>query len=221
MIRLNLLVEGQTEETFVRDVLAPYYEGQCIYIKPIIVSTSRGHKGGVVSHAKVKPQLTKLCREDANAFVSTMFDLYALPNDFPGKNEENYPAQGNGHAKALFLEFHLNNDIGERNFIPNLMVHEFEALLFADTQKFSDWEDDRRVIQNLVDIAVGYNTPEDINDSPHTAPSKRILKLMPHYDKVVHGSLIAYGIGLDAMRASCPHFAAWLVNIESLKSEAL
>ena len=58
--------------------------------------------------------------------------------------------------------------------------------------------------------------PEDINDSPHTAPSKRILAAMPGYQKTFHGPLIACDIGLDAMRAACPHFDHWLKVIEAL-----
>jgi len=219
MIRLKLLVEGQTEETFVRDVLAPYYAAQSVFITPIIVSTSPGHKGGVVSYAKVKHQLIKLCRSDASAYVSTMFDLYRLPNDFPGKDRKGYPAQGTGEKKAIFLEGELVKDISEPKFFPNLLVHEFEALLFTNPEKFSFWEDDGQIIDQLTRVAVDYKTPEDINDSPLTAPSKRILHLMPNYDKPLHGALIAYDIGLDAIRAACPHFAAWLQKIESLNVE--
>ncbi len=221
MIRLKLLVEGQTEETFVRDVLAPFYSSQGIYVTAIIVETSPGHKGGLVSYAKAKLQLLRLSREDASGFVSTMFDLYALPKDFPGKQASDYPIQGTGQQKAEFLEQKLESDIGECNFIPNLMVHEFEALLFSNPKIFSSWEDDECVVNALVKIAADYSadnkSPEDINDSPHTAPSKRIVKHMPNYDKPLHASLIAYEIGLDAMRVACPHFAAWLRKIEDLK----
>ncbi len=219
MIRLNLLVEGQTEETFVRDVLAPYYAAQGVFITPIIVSTSPGHKGGVVSYAKVRHQLIKLCRRDASAYVSTMFDLYRLPKDFPGKDSASYPTQRTGGQKAVFLENKLESDINKINFIPNLLVHEFEALLFTNPEKFSFWGGDGQVIEQLIRVAADYETPEDINDSPLTAPSKRILKAMPDYQKPLHGALIAYDIGLDAIRAACPHFAAWLQKIDRLNVE--
>jgi hypothetical protein len=221
MIRLKLLVEGQTEETFVRDVLAPFYLRQSIYVSAIVVETSPGHKGGLVSYAKAKPQLLRLSREDASGFVSTMFDLYALPKDFPGKQANDYPTQGTGQQKAEFLERELKSDINEYNFIPNIVVHEFEALLFSNPKMFSSWEDDECAVNALVKIAADYSadnkSPEDINDSPHTAPSKRILKHMPNYDKPLHGSLISEEIGLDAMRAVCPHFAHPCSKIEDLK----
>jgi len=220
MTRVYLLVEGQTEEAFVRELLVPHYARFGLFLYPVLVSTSPGHKGGVVSYAKIKPQLLRLCRHDEGAHVSTMFDLYALPNDFPGKQEATYPVMGNGHQKASFLETRLGEDIDQPNFIPNLMVHEFEALLFVAPQKFEEWTDGYKTVIALGDQAQKYATPEDINDSPESAPSKRILKAMPSYQKTIHGPLIACEIGLDALRGSCPHFNEWLVKLEALPSLA-
>lgn len=216
MNRLYLLVEGQTEEAFVRELLSPYYARQGLYITPTIVSTSPGHKGGVMSYAKVKPQLTRLCRQDRAAHVSTLFDLYALPADFPGKSGAGYPAKGSGQQKSAFLEAQLDQDISEPNFIPNLLVHEFEALLFVQPEKFSEWMDDTAAVAELCAIAKAHPSPEDIDDGPQTAPSKRVLVAMPTYQKTFHGPLIACEIGLDAMRATCPHFHAWLIRLEQL-----
>lgn len=216
MTRLYLLVEGQTEETFVRELLSPHYARVGLYITPIIVSTSPGHKGGVVSYARIKPQLSRLCRQDRAAHVSTMFDLYALPGDFPGKSHPKYSARSSGNQKAEFLEEQFVQDIDEPNFIPNLMVHEFEALLFVQPEKFGDWTDDVQSVKALCAVAQAHNSPEDINDSPQTAPSKRVLAAMPSYQKTFHGPLIACEIGLDAMRNACPHFHAWLARLEQI-----
>ena len=216
MNRLILLVEGQTEEAFVRELLMPHYARLSVYITSIIVSTSPGYKGGVVSYAKVKPQLMRLCRQDRAAYVSTLFDLYALPTDFPGKNTTGFPAQGTGAQKAAFLEAQLALDINEPNFIPNLLVHEFEALLFAGTEQFGQWVDDATIVSTLSAITAAHTTPEDINDSPNTAPSKRVLRAMPDYQKTFHGPLIACDIGLDVMRAACPHFDTWLCRLDAL-----
>jgi hypothetical protein len=211
--RLYLLVEGQTEETFVRELLTPHYARQGIYVTPIIVGTSPRHRGGVVRYAKIKPQLVCLCRQDRAAYVSTMFDLYALPPDFPGKGAEGYPVDGSGRQKAIFLESHVGKDVGEPNFIPNFMVHEFEALLFVQPERFDEWTDDKTVVSKLAAITK-LRAPEDINDGQQTAPSKRILEAMPTYQKTLHGPLIACEVGIDALRAACPHFSAWLSRIE-------
>jgi hypothetical protein len=49
MTRVHIMVEGQTEETFVRDVLYQHFIELGIFLNPFLFSTSKGHKGGVVS----------------------------------------------------------------------------------------------------------------------------------------------------------------------------
>lgn len=215
MSRVYLLVEGQTEEAFVNELLVPHYAHLGLYLTPIIVRTSPGHKGGVVSYAKIKPQIEKLCRQDPSAHVTTMFDLYALPGDFPGKRSPAYLAAGSGRHKAQLLEAAWAADIGHRQFVPHLLVHEFEGLLFVQLDAFTPWTDDDRVLEPLRAVR-RTSEPEDINDSPQTAPSKRILAAMPGYQKTFHGPLIACDIGLDTMRQDCPHFDGWLKTLEAL-----
>ena len=216
MSRVYVVVEGQTEEAFVRELLVPHYAHLDKYLIPIIVSTSPGHKGGVVSYAKVKPQIVRLCRQDAGAWVTTLFDLYALPADFPGKAAPAYPAHASGSAKAQYLEAQLRQDIAEPNFLPNLLVHEYEALLFTQPAQFEQWTSNETVPVTLAQAVAQAGSPEDVNDSPHTAPSKRILAVMPEYQKTFHGPLIACDIGLDALRQACPHFHAWLLAVDAL-----
>jgi len=216
MSRLYVLVEGQTEEAFVRELLVPHYARLNRFLTPIIVSTSPGYKGGVVSYAKVKPQILRLCKQDSDAYVTTMFDLYALPTDFPGKAAPAYPASATGHQKALFLEAQLAQDISRPNFLANLMVYEYEALLYTQPSMFAHWTDDASVVTALNAAVASAGSPEDVNDSPQTAPSKRILAAMPGYQKTFHGPLIACDIGLVAMRQACPHFHAWLLAVEAL-----
>ena len=216
MSRVYVVVEGQTEEAFVRELLVPHYARLDKYLIPIIVSTSPGHKGGVVSYAKVKPQIVRLCRQDADAWVTTLFDLYALPADFPGKAAPAYPAHASGSAKAQYLEAQLRQDIAEPNFLPNLLVHEYEALLFTQPAQFEQWTSNETVPVTLAQAVAQAGSPEDVNDSPHTAPSKRIRAVMPKYQKTFHGPLIACDIGLDALRQACPHFHAWLLAVDAL-----
>ncbi|MEO1765387.1 MAG: DUF4276 family protein, partial [Cyanobacteria bacterium J06629_18] len=59
-------------------------------------------------------------------------------------------------------------------------------------------------------------SPEHINDSPVTAPSKRILACCSGYEKPLHGSLIAIDIGLDTIRKQCRHFNQWLTRLENI-----
>jgi len=192
MSNVYLLVEGQTEEAFVNELLVPHYSDMGLYMIPIVIETSSGHKGGVTTYGKIARQTARLCKQHSREHVSTMFDLYALPKDFPGKESPDYPRQGNGRQK-----------------------HEFEALLFSRLDAFEDWLDDSDSLLPL--RAIRETTePEDINDHPDSAPSKRILKAMPYYNKPAHGLQIAREIGLDAIRSACPHFDNWLKKLEGL-----
>lgn len=213
MTRVYILVEGQTEEAFLNEIMVQPYAARGIYLTPIIVSTGPGYKGGVTSYSKVKPQIDKLCKQDAGAFITTFFDFYALPKDFPG--QDSIAPHAPSLAKVLHLEQHLGAAIGHANFIPNLVLHEFEALLLTDIDAFAEWIDNDVVLAPLRHIRT-INAPEDINDSVHTAPSKRIMAAMTGYQKTVHGPLIASTIGLDAIRAACPHFHGWLTKLDAL-----
>jgi hypothetical protein len=72
------------------------------------------------------------------------------------------------------------------------------------------------VAQQLTSIRSKFEHPEEINDHPDTCPSNRIRQLLPQYQKALHGPLIAQRIGLEQIRAECPHFAEWLAKLEKL-----
>ncbi len=213
MIRVNIFVEGQTEETFVRELLYEYFQEKNIYLNPILVKTSATGKGGVVSYAKIKPQLHRKCLEDKTAFVTTMFDMYALPNDFPGSGSG--PKTSDPFQKAEHLEQEMGKDICQDNFLPNLLVYEFEGLLYSNPQVFAAWFDEGAV-SILLRERNAFPSPEHINDNPLTAPSKRIRNCCEGYDKPLHGSLLAIDIGLDTIRQQCKHFNKWLNKLESI-----
>ncbi len=59
-----------------------------------------------------------------------------------------------------------------------------------------------------------FATPEEINVSPQTAPSKRIINLLPSYEKPLMGTLAVLEIGLDAIRQDCPLFRRWIERLE-------
>ncbi|MBD2292232.1 DUF4276 family protein [Anabaena sphaerica FACHB-251] len=207
MIRVNIFVEGQTEETFVRELLYNHFLQQNIYVNPILL-------GGAVTYGKIRKELYRKCSEDSTAFVTTMLDLYGLPKDFPGKSS--ILTTNNPFEKAEYLEKQMGVDIGQQNFISNLLVHEFEGLLYSNPQAFLGWFD-KSIVEQLQCERELFLSPEHINDSPITAPSKRILRCCPGYDKPLHGSLIAMDIGLDIIRQQCQHFDKWLTKLENIK----
>jgi len=68
----------------------------------------------------------------------------------------------------------------------------------------------------LTDIAEQFATPEHINNSPFTAPSKRIEALIQDYEKPLMGSLAALEVGLNVMREKCSLFDDWLKRLKML-----
>jgi len=218
MKRILVSVEGQTEETFVRDVLGPQLLPRQVILQPVLVSTSRQRsgskfKGGLVSYQQVNREINQLLGDTNAVFVTTFYDLYHLPTDFPG-----YAARpaGSGQAKAIHLEQALVDAIGSPRFRPYLQVHEFEAFLFVNPEQTAALFPGLDKSDALRKIRQGFSTPEDINDDPNSAPSKRILSLYPQYNKPLDGPLAVLDTGLDALRSECPHFRQWLEWLESL-----
>jgi len=220
MIRIHVIVEGQTEETFVNEVLAPHFYDMGIYPNAILIGKP-GHKGGVISYQRAKNDILRILKQDKEAYCTTMFDFYRLPADFPGMPFQGSPSSENKAKtieKALYkdIEKNLSNTLRPDRFIPYIQMHEFEAILFSDPDAFARGIFKPNLEEQLREIRTGFNTPEDIDQEPNGAPSKRILKIFPGYEKVTHGSLAAIEIGLRKIKDECPNFKIWLGKIENL-----
>jgi hypothetical protein len=100
-------------------------------------------------------------------------------------------------------------------FIPFVMMHEFEGLLFSDCESFSRGIGRPELAAEFQSIRDQFSSPEEIDDSPITAPSKRVEKLVEGYEKPLLGALAILEIGLDVIRAECPHFHEWLSRVEA------
>jgi len=218
MKRALVSVEGQTEETFVREVLSPHLLPLGLWLDPILVATARVKhgpvfKGGLVTYHTVKKEIRRLFLDRDAIAITTMYDLYGLPDDFPGYATR--PA-ADSYAKVRHLEAALQADLAERRFYPYLQLHEFEALLFADPDRTAAQFPGRNRAAELWDIRREFRSPEEINDDPATAPSRRLRRLYPTYQKPFHGVLAVVEAGLEPVRRECPHFNAWLAWLESL-----
>src|ERR1043166_6292420 len=87
--RVLILVEGQTEERFVKDVLGPAFFARNLFFHPTILVTKRvksgsSFQGGVTSFAKFKKDALRLLNTGGPVMITTMLDYYGLPSDFPG-----------------------------------------------------------------------------------------------------------------------------------------
>ena len=219
MTRVYILCEGQTEEAFVKALLDPHFQSKNIYLKAILLGKP-GHKGGNVNFDRLFPDIRNLLRGDKHAYCTTFFDFYGLPADFPGKNLADSKRTAQDKADAIHqhliekLNQKLNQEQTLQRFIPYVQMYEFEALLFSDPDKFATVLDQPKLRSNLQKIKNAFDTPEEINDSPNTAPSKRITQLIKGYDKPIYGSRISSEIGLKTIREECKLFDAWLQKLE-------
>lgn len=226
MKRIKILVEGQTEESFVKNLLIPHMASKHIILTPILLTTKRvknrdvferglpgrRFKGGISTYAKVKADIRNVLM-DREAVITTMIDFYGLPPDFPGM--DNLP---NGHSleKVHHLEECLEKDINTHRFRPYFMLHEYEALLFSNPSEIAGAFPGQNIFEPLQTIKDQFSSPEEINHGKDTHPSARILAHTAGYRKPFHGALIAQRIGLSAIRRECSHFDGWIQWMETL-----
>jgi hypothetical protein len=219
MKRILVLVEGQTEEWFVKEMLEPHLLSLGLTLTAVIVNTRRletgeKSKGGLIRYEQVKRELRTLLQDRNAVRVTTLFDFYGLPHDFPGM--AGIP-RGSCYERVAHVERAFASDINHPRFLPYLALHEFEAFIFTAPSRCA-WvfSDAPQVIPALEQHRASVNSPEEINEGRETAPSKRIIRAYPRYQKTVHGPLAVLEIGLPALRAACPHFNQWLSTIEAL-----
>ena len=202
MIRLAIVVEGQTEEEFVKSVLADHLRQIGVEPIPILL-------GGDVTAARLTKHMADSCWNFD--FVTSLVDFYGF--------------SGKGNRTVEELEQHLNIGIqtrvgprwDQRKVVPYVQKHEFEGLLFSDVNAFraATYASEESISQ-LSKVRSRFPTPEDINDDPNTAPSKRIANAIPSYRKRLNGPPVAKEIGLDVIREECPRFHEWVGRLESL-----
>lgn len=226
MSRLLIHVEGETEEAFVNEVLASHLYG-CGYtnVSARLVGNARqrDRRGGIRAWSAVRKDILNHLKADAECLSTTMVDFYALPQTgeraWPGRADA---AQLPFQQKAISVESALLADIcremgggfNQNRFVPYVMMHEFEGLLFSDTSRLGRGIGRPDLSPQFQAIRDQFATPEEINDSPHTAPSKRIINLVPGYEKPLMGTLAVLEIGLDAIRQECPLFRGWIERLE-------
>jgi hypothetical protein len=220
MIRIHIICEGQTEETFIRELLARQFETRGLYLVPTLIGT-QFHKGGNVKADRLLHALRAMLLRDVSSFCTTFFDYYGLAEDFPGKKDAKKATKTADKAtcvqKALMSYFEKQiGDEAVRRFIPYVQMHEFEGLLFSDPANLAQGIYKEDLAPEFGAIRIQFSTPEDINDSYETAPSKRIARLYPGYKKTLSGLQAAERIGIDKIRAECQLFDKWITSLETL-----
>lgn len=232
MARLLIHVEGETEETFVNEVLGPHlYSRGYSRVSARLMGNARqrDRRGGIRSWSTVKQDILTHLKEDPQCLASIMVDYYALPQTgeraWPGRNAAGrrpFLQKAPTIHDALLAEVcdAMGKGFTSRRFLPYVMMHEFEALLFSDCERFARGIGRPDLAPQFQQIRNTFETPEEIDDSPITAPSKRVQDLVPGYEKPLMGTLAVLEIGLEAIRAQCPHFRSWLERLETWDQRA-
>lgn len=220
-VRIHIVVEGQTEEAFIKDLLAPSFWEAGIQVDARLIGEA-GHKGGFVRWQRLLRDLRILLLGDPSAYTTTFFDFFRMGTDFPG---EPHKVEGNAAIKRLAVEGSIVRGLREagisddqlRRFVPYVQMHEFEGLLFSRPASLARGIYREDLTMSLQAVRDQFETPEHINDGANTAPSKRLKVICPGYRKPVYGLLAALEVGLPAMRKECPLFNDWLGKLESLR----
>ena len=159
MTRLAISVEGETEENFVNNVLAPLLRGGGMEVEPVLLN-------GNVTVPRLGGEMARLLQN--SDFVTSLVDFYG----FGDKQHHETSAELEIRITTA-VRTNIRHGYDPQRVLPYVQRHEFEALLFSDVSAFfvlpfaSDGS-----VQALREIRDQFLTPEDINDSPDTAPSK-------------------------------------------------
>lgn len=225
---INIIVEGSSEEAFVNDLLVDHFASLEIYISSRKIRTGwdklnrKPAKGGLLKYLRYKNDVLRWIQSDRDNpqfWYTSMIDLYAFPKDDRSPYKPNIVNIRNHYQRLSALEKAIADDIKHPRFIPYVQLHEFETLLLVDPDKLLImYPEHQNGISRLKREIEGLK-PEDINESQHSAPSKRIIKYLPDYEgqKAQVGPLVAIDIGLTKLRKNCPHFNDWISKLEKIK----
>ena len=213
---IYIICEGQTEEAFVKELLVTPFLEKGIFLQATLIGEGN-HRGGNVTYQRLLNDITALLHHK-QAYCTTFIDFYGLPPDFPGKSMAHGTHQNKHKIICEALQKSLYHTLGDstERFIPYVQMYEFESLLFSNPTSLANGIGESQLATALNTIKETFNTPEEINDSYDTKPSKRITTLHRRYDKVIDGNLAALEIGLEQIRQECPLFSQWIKTLEEL-----
>ena len=219
MIRLLMLVEGQSEEIFVKKTLTPHLASHGVVVEsPILLWTKRipsggGFRGGVSNWNQIRANLKHLFK-DTDAWVSTLFDFYGLPKDFPGYDEAH--GAGDSRKKVTTLQIRFKTEMNRPRFIPFFALHEFEAWLFCSPDIVSEHFGNIWLATKMQEVVKQVGEPELINHGEKTHPKAQLQKFDMGYKETSDGPTLIDKIGIPVIRGCCPHFSGWLQQLEAL-----
>jgi hypothetical protein len=222
VVEVIVFAEGPTEEQFIKRLVAPALRNLQVFVKPQLLKTSHDASGGAITFDRLKFNARSALCQKPTGVLTTLLDLYGLDTKFPGYAEASKKPNLESRVACLNTALHqaVVTHVGCRSdrFIPHIQPYEFEGLLFSDTAALARTEPDWATCEeHLTQVRQAFPTPEHINNSFETKPSKRLEQLLrPGYKKTRHGPLAAERVTLETMERECPHFRAWMDRLRQL-----
>ena len=174
MFRLLVHVEGETEETFVKELLGPHLvrRGWAMVSARLLGNARRrDRRGGIESWASTRDEIVRHLREDGGRVVTTMVDYYGLPRTgpcaWPGREEaSSRPFRDKARTVEDQLSASIQEAVGHgfrsHRFVPYVMMHEFEAMLFSDCGAFGRGIGRPNLGGEFQKIRDAFESPEEI-----------------------------------------------------------
>ena len=217
MNTIIVICEGQAEQEFCNSVLYPHFKNLDVNILSPVISISNG---GIVKWEVLKKEVIEyLKNNNKKTYITTFIDFYGLT----GKGYPKHRIVDNLRRLVVCeIEEAMQDEIEDRykyRFIPYIQLHEFEALIFTDISILKDWYNQKEILDfDYLEQTIKLQPDTElINDSPQTAPSKRLIKAIPKYDKVTFGNILLMEIGLKKLRENNMSFNIWINKLEDIQ----
>lgn len=212
MKHIAIVVEGQTEEAFVKNVVNPYLLPRDLFATPIIATTKTtptgSHRGGA-PWGRYVPLARNLAAQRDKAAVGIMLDYYGVPSDTPG-----FDATGSGCDYRERLLAGMAQELNNWRIRPHLVLHEFETLVLAAVDAGAEGSltaDERTALLRVIQEFDG--NCEAINGGRDTSPSHRLIGACQRYVKTSTGISLLQEVSFDEVLERCPTFNGWFTDL--------
>jgi hypothetical protein len=224
-VTLFAVAEGQSELAFLRELLAAHLAVRGIDLHVPVIGKGNA-KGGLKfrTFAQVCDELRGFLSDRRRPWVTTFFDYYGLPTG--ARSGWQWVPETKAKGGVVAVESRLRLGVQEsaghlaERFLPYIQMHELEALYFAEPETLAAVLERPHLAADFTRIVADAGGCERINDSPTTAPSKRLQALCPHYVKgkssAAHAPRLGKRLSLATVHDRCPRFGAWLTTLEQL-----
>jgi len=217
MSHIFLIVEGVAEEMFYKSVFAEHFKRTHTFEVTVMPTKKNGHsrkeKGGMITYDLCLTNLKRYLHSTGHCDkVYLIYDYYGLHNSFL----DNYEGDNSLNSKLKYIISRLEKSVNDPKFKFILQVHEFEAFLFSMPEEIAAHFGKSRLIDRFKVILTNFNgDPELINNSSTTAPSKRIIAIIPEYayGKISDGVVISGKIGIQNIMNKCKRFKEFCDNL--------